>query len=166
MSAATKKSRGQYFTIADELQQFVFDAVRDSFGAGHLLQKFKGVRRRLPKRLHVRRPLQNRPEAALQCAAALLNQEGAEVGRRETVLSRNALSRGPLKRMQQRPHLLEIVIIAHGVVGVLEFFAPVDLEVITGITDIGVYVKDGSEWCPCACSSRDSGTPWDDGEPV
>lgn len=44
-----KKERGQYFTIADELQQFVFDKVKyksecllePSFGAGHLLKKFK-----------------------------------------------------------------------------------------------------------------------------
>jgi adenine-specific DNA-methyltransferase len=48
-NSTNKKSRGQYFTIADELQQFVFDVVRHkgapllepSFGAGHLLQKFK-----------------------------------------------------------------------------------------------------------------------------
>lgn len=44
-----KKDLGQYFTIADELQQFVFDKVKHkssrllepSFGAGHLLKKFK-----------------------------------------------------------------------------------------------------------------------------
>lgn len=43
-----KKSRGQYFTENEALQQFVFDAVRNreellepSFGAGHLLKKFK-----------------------------------------------------------------------------------------------------------------------------
>jgi adenine-specific DNA-methyltransferase len=43
-----KKDLGQYFTISDELQQFVFDHVQQkshpllepSFGAGHLLQKF------------------------------------------------------------------------------------------------------------------------------
>lgn len=45
----TKKNLGQYFTISDELQQFVFDAVKNklecllepSFGAAHLLRKFK-----------------------------------------------------------------------------------------------------------------------------
>ena len=44
-----KKNLGQYFTISDELQQFVFEKVKHkmkcllepSFGAGHLLQKFK-----------------------------------------------------------------------------------------------------------------------------
>jgi len=44
-----KKTLGQYFTISEELQQFVFDKVKHrgsnllepSFGAGHLLQKFK-----------------------------------------------------------------------------------------------------------------------------
>lgn len=44
-----KKELGQYFTISDELQNFVFDVVRHksslllepSFGAGHLLKKFK-----------------------------------------------------------------------------------------------------------------------------
>jgi adenine-specific DNA-methyltransferase len=44
-----KKELGQYFTISDELQQFVFDKVKNksslllepSFGAGHLLKKFK-----------------------------------------------------------------------------------------------------------------------------
>lgn len=44
-----KKDLGQYFTISDELQTFVFDKVRHksarllepSFGAGHLLKKFK-----------------------------------------------------------------------------------------------------------------------------
>jgi len=43
------KRLGQYFTISNELQQFVFDKVKykssrllePSFGAGHLLQKFK-----------------------------------------------------------------------------------------------------------------------------
>lgn len=43
------KLTGQYFTISDELQQFVFDVVKHrsscllepSFGAGHLLKKFK-----------------------------------------------------------------------------------------------------------------------------
>ena len=44
-----QKQLGQYFTIAEELQQFVFDKVKHkgsrllepSFGAGHLLQPFK-----------------------------------------------------------------------------------------------------------------------------
>ncbi len=44
-----KKQIGQYFTISDNLQKFVFDKVKHksspllepSFGAGHLLQKFK-----------------------------------------------------------------------------------------------------------------------------
>ena len=44
-----KKALGQYFTISDTLQQFIFDHVKykgslllePSFGAGHLLQKFK-----------------------------------------------------------------------------------------------------------------------------
>lgn len=43
-----KKKMGQYFTISDSLQQFVFDSVKNkgimlepSFGAGHLLKKFK-----------------------------------------------------------------------------------------------------------------------------
>lgn len=44
-----KKDLGQYFTISEELQQFVFDKVKyksslllePSFGAGHLLKKFK-----------------------------------------------------------------------------------------------------------------------------
>jgi adenine-specific DNA-methyltransferase len=44
-----KKDLGQYFTISDELQTFVFDKVKHksarllepSFGAGHLLKKFK-----------------------------------------------------------------------------------------------------------------------------
>jgi adenine-specific DNA-methyltransferase len=44
-----KKQLGQYFTISEELQQFVFDKVKykgapllePSFGAGHLLKKFK-----------------------------------------------------------------------------------------------------------------------------
>jgi adenine-specific DNA-methyltransferase len=48
-SKSGKKQMGQYFTIAEELQQFVFDHVRHksaillepSFGAGHLLRKFK-----------------------------------------------------------------------------------------------------------------------------
>ena len=44
-----KKKMGQYFTISEELQQYVFDKVKHkgslllepSFGAGHLLRKFK-----------------------------------------------------------------------------------------------------------------------------
>jgi len=44
-----KKKSGQYFTISDPLQQFIFDKVKykgspllePSFGAGHLLKKFK-----------------------------------------------------------------------------------------------------------------------------
>jgi adenine-specific DNA-methyltransferase len=43
-----KKKMGQYFTISDDLQKFVFDKVKHkstilepSFGAGHLLNKFK-----------------------------------------------------------------------------------------------------------------------------
>ena len=44
-----KKKMGQYFTISDDLQKFVFDKVmhkgspilEPSFGAGHLLKKFK-----------------------------------------------------------------------------------------------------------------------------
>jgi adenine-specific DNA-methyltransferase len=44
-----KKDLGQYFTVADELQTFVFEKVKHisscllepSFGAGHLLKKFK-----------------------------------------------------------------------------------------------------------------------------
>ena len=44
-----KKDIGQYFTISDDLQQFVFEKVKNksscllepSFGAGHLLKKFK-----------------------------------------------------------------------------------------------------------------------------
>jgi adenine-specific DNA-methyltransferase len=46
---SNKKNLGQYFTISDELQQYVFDKVKNkrshllepSFGAGHLLRKFK-----------------------------------------------------------------------------------------------------------------------------
>ena len=45
----TRKDLGQYFTISEELQQFVFDHVQNlsetllepSFGAGHLLKLFK-----------------------------------------------------------------------------------------------------------------------------
>ena len=48
-NSTTKKAMGQYFTISEELQQFVFDKVahksapllEPSFGAGHLLKKFK-----------------------------------------------------------------------------------------------------------------------------
>ena len=48
-NSAHKKSMGQYFTISDALQKFVFDKVKHrghpmlepSFGAGHLLKKFK-----------------------------------------------------------------------------------------------------------------------------
>ena len=44
-----KKNMGQYFTISDDLQKFVFEKVKNksarllepSFGAGHLLKKFK-----------------------------------------------------------------------------------------------------------------------------
>lgn len=49
MDLEYKKKMGQYFTISDYLQQFVFDKVKHkgslmlepSFGAGHLLKKFK-----------------------------------------------------------------------------------------------------------------------------
>jgi adenine-specific DNA-methyltransferase len=49
MSKQHKKGLGQYFTVSEELQQFVFDTVKHrssrllepSFGAGHLLKKFK-----------------------------------------------------------------------------------------------------------------------------
>lgn len=49
MSKQQKKCLGQYFTVSDGLQQFVFDKVNNrscrilepSFGAGHLLKKFK-----------------------------------------------------------------------------------------------------------------------------
>jgi adenine-specific DNA-methyltransferase len=49
LSCKSKKDLGQYFTISDELQTFVFDNVKyksclllePSFGAGHLLTKFK-----------------------------------------------------------------------------------------------------------------------------
>lgn len=48
-NSTTKKAMGQYFTVSEELQQFVFDKVahksapllEPSFGAGHLLKKFK-----------------------------------------------------------------------------------------------------------------------------
>jgi adenine-specific DNA-methyltransferase len=49
MDKKYKKDNGQYFTISDELQTFVFERVKHksslllepSFGAGHLLKKFK-----------------------------------------------------------------------------------------------------------------------------
>lgn len=48
-SAKHRKDLGQYFTVSEELQQFVFEKARHkpsrllepSFGAGHLLKKFK-----------------------------------------------------------------------------------------------------------------------------
>ena len=48
MSKQHKKNLGQYFTVSEDLQQFVFDKVKHrgsrllepSFGAGHLLKKF------------------------------------------------------------------------------------------------------------------------------
>lgn len=51
-----KKNLGQYFTISDELQKFVFDNVKHksslllepSFGAGHLLKKFKDFNENYP----------------------------------------------------------------------------------------------------------------------
>ncbi len=51
-----KKKFGQYFTISDALQQFVFDKVKHkgslllepSFGAGHLLKKFKELNENYP----------------------------------------------------------------------------------------------------------------------
>ena len=51
-----KKNLGQYFTISDHLQKFVFDKVKHkgslllepSFGAGHLLKKFKEVHTEYP----------------------------------------------------------------------------------------------------------------------
>ena len=53
---STKKQIGQYFTINEELQQFVFDKVKHknelllepSFGAGHLLKKFKELNTNYP----------------------------------------------------------------------------------------------------------------------
>jgi len=50
-NAISQKKMGQYFTISDNLQKFVFDKVKHkgarilepSFGAGHLLKKFKDV---------------------------------------------------------------------------------------------------------------------------
>jgi adenine-specific DNA-methyltransferase len=52
----SKKKMGQYFTISDTLQQFVFDKVKNkgsnmlepSFGAGHLLKKFKELDNHYP----------------------------------------------------------------------------------------------------------------------
>jgi adenine-specific DNA-methyltransferase len=52
----TKKQLGQYFTVSEALQQFVFDSVKHknhcllepSFGAGHLLQKFKAFNDNYP----------------------------------------------------------------------------------------------------------------------
>jgi adenine-specific DNA-methyltransferase len=51
-----KKRLGQFFTISEELQQFIFDHVKNklelllepSFGAGHLLQKFKNYNDNYP----------------------------------------------------------------------------------------------------------------------
>ena len=51
-----KKKSGQYFTISDTLQQFIFDKVKHkgstllepSFGAGHLLKKFKEMDNNYP----------------------------------------------------------------------------------------------------------------------
>ena len=50
-----KKDLGQYFTISDDLQKFVFENTKHksscllepSFGAGHLLKKFKEYDARL-----------------------------------------------------------------------------------------------------------------------
>ena len=50
------KGNGQYFTISEHLQQYIFDNVRHkncmllepSFGAGHLLQKFKNKNSNYP----------------------------------------------------------------------------------------------------------------------
>lgn len=55
-STTTKKSLGQYFTVAPELQDFVFNHVQHksaellepSFGAGHLLKKFKEANTNYP----------------------------------------------------------------------------------------------------------------------
>jgi adenine-specific DNA-methyltransferase len=52
----SKKDLGQYFTVSDELQQFVFDNVKykscellePSFGAGHLLSKFTEYNKNYP----------------------------------------------------------------------------------------------------------------------
>ena len=51
-----KKQLGQYFTVSEELQTFVFNKVKHkgllllepSFGAGHLLKKFKAVNENYP----------------------------------------------------------------------------------------------------------------------
>jgi adenine-specific DNA-methyltransferase len=51
-----KKKLGQYFTVSDDLQKFVFDKVKHkgslilepSFGAGHLLKKFKDANTEYP----------------------------------------------------------------------------------------------------------------------
>ena len=51
-----KKKSGQYFTISENLQQFIFDKVKHkgslllepSFGAGHLLKKFKELNDNYP----------------------------------------------------------------------------------------------------------------------
>jgi adenine-specific DNA-methyltransferase len=56
MTSNGKKDLGQYFTISDELQQFVFDKVKyklepllePSFGAGHLLKKFIELNKKYP----------------------------------------------------------------------------------------------------------------------
>lgn len=56
MGSVDKKSLGQYFTISEELQQFVFEKVKHkssillepSFGAGHLLTKFKKYNENYP----------------------------------------------------------------------------------------------------------------------
>lgn len=56
VNQTTKKDLGQYFTISEELQQFVFDKVQHksarllepSFGAGHLLKKFKDYNTNYP----------------------------------------------------------------------------------------------------------------------
>lgn len=55
-----KKTLGQYFTISERLQQFVFDIVKNksssllepSFGAGHLLKKFKEYDENYPMVCH------------------------------------------------------------------------------------------------------------------
>jgi adenine-specific DNA-methyltransferase len=54
--SSRKKNLGQYFTLSDTLQQFVFDNVKHksslllepSFGAGHLLKKFKEFNENYP----------------------------------------------------------------------------------------------------------------------
>jgi adenine-specific DNA-methyltransferase len=55
-TTAHKKKLGQYFTISEELQNFIYDKVKyksslllePSFGAGHLLQKFKAFDENYP----------------------------------------------------------------------------------------------------------------------